>query len=263
MNTELEDKVQDRTLELRRTVEHLAQLNEDLKGLDRLKTEFVALVSHELRAPLTNIRSGLELILQTHPELSPAARDSMGLVQEETRRLGRFVESILDLSTLEAGGFPLELSAIPIQDVAKVALERFPKSSRQGAFRFDIPDDLPAVLADERALNSVLFHLLDNALKYAPDGEILIEARAEGEKLCLAVSDSGPGIPQEERERIFDMFHRLDSRDSRAVYGHGLGLHLTKQFIEAMGGSVRAVEARSGGAQIEIRLPLAPQVVPE
>jgi PAS domain S-box-containing protein len=258
LNAALEDKVEQRTRELERTVADLARLNEELKALDRLKTEFVALVSHELRAPLTNIRTGVELILDGHPGLPGAVRDPLGLVRAETERLGHFVEMILDLSALEAGRFPLHLTPLPLQAVAMDVCRRFPESARASRLRVSIAPDLASVLADERALGSILFHLLDNALKYAPDGEVRVEAAAEEERVRVSVSDCGPGIPAEERERVFEIFHRLDARDSREVYGHGLGLNLARRLVEAMGGAIRAEEPlEGGGARLVFWLPRA------
>jgi PAS domain S-box-containing protein len=257
LNAVLEHKVEARTKELEDTVADLARLNQELQELDRLKTEFVALVSHELRAPLTNIRSGVELILEGEPTLPERASDSLRLVQEETRRLARFVETILDLSALEAGRFPLNLAPVPLKDVARVVCRRFPKSAGGGRLKLDFPEDLPPVLADERALSSVFFHLLDNALKYAPEGSVQVEARSDRPQVFVAVSDCGPGIPPEERERVFEMFHRLDNSDAREVYGHGLGLHLARRLLGAMGGGIRAEEAPEGGARLVFWLPQA------
>jgi two-component system sensor histidine kinase KdpD len=112
-------------------------------------------------------------------------------------------------------------------------------------------------MADERALTSVLFHVLDNARKYAPLGEITIEAEAAEGRVHVSVSDTGPGIPAEERDRVFEIFHRLDSSDAREVYGHGLGLHLSRQLLLAMNGGIRAEEAEEGGARITFWLPQA------
>jgi signal transduction histidine kinase len=121
----------------------------------------------------------------------------------------------------------------------------------------DLPEDIPAVLADERAIESVFFHLLDNALKYAPAREVRVQARPEAAGVAVSVTDHGPGIPVEERERVFEKFHRLDARDSREVYGHGLGLHLTRSLLEAMGGWIRAESADGGGTRMVFWLPQA------
>jgi PAS domain S-box-containing protein len=257
LNADLENKVTARTRDLQEMVANLARLNDDLKALDRLKSEFVTLVSHELRAPLTNIRTGIELLLSTDPDLSGRARESLQLVEAETERLTQFVGAILDLSALEAGRFPLQLRPIPLIEAAQIVRDRLPEGDTRRRLVLSLPEDLPAVMADERALVSVLFHLVDNAVKYAPEGEVAIEGEAERGTVVFAVRDSGPGIPEGERERIFEVFHRLDSRDSREVYGHGLGLHLVRKLLEAMHGGIRAEAAPGGGARLVCWLPAA------
>lgn len=254
LNQSLEEKVEHRTEELAETVAHLEKLNEELKELDRLKSEFVTLVSHELRGPLTNIRSGVELTLGRSNQLSEASEENLRLVAQETERLVSFVEIILDLSALEAGRFPLDLEPIPLAVLCRAVASRFPKEKR---YRIDveIPEDLPPVLADEQALSSVLFHLFDNALKYAPGGPVKVVAEQHGRRAVIAVMDQGPGIPQEDREAVFDRFHRLDTRDSREIYGHGLGLYLSRQLLHAMRGGIEIGEHESG-ARVQFWLPI-------
>jgi PAS domain S-box-containing protein len=261
LNRELERKVEVRTEQLQGMVSDLHRLNQDLQELDRLKTEFVALVSHELRTPLTNIQTGVELILASYPKMKRGARESMELVQAETIRLTEFVETILDLSSLEAGRFPLHRSELDMPEVAASVLDRsFGRSAKEN-IRLRFPAGLPAVEADRRAVDSILFHLIDNAFKYAPGEPVELSAEAEGDYVVVYVTDHGPGIPEAERERVFEMFHRLDSSDSRDVYGHGLGLHLVKRFVDTMGGDVRIEDAPEGGARIVLRLPrFRPQV---
>jgi PAS domain S-box-containing protein len=260
LNRGLEVKVEARTEELRRTVEDLDRLNRELLELDRLKSEFVTLVSHELRAPLTNIRAGVELLLPEDAGMPAAAHDSLQLILDETERLGEFVGAILDLSALEAGRFPLTLETVDLRLQALAAAERFRTVEDYGRIVVRLESDLPYVLADERALASVLYHLLDNAVKYAPLGEILLEAEAQPGRLLASISDHGPGIPESDREQVFDMFHRLDTSDAQEVYGHGLGLHLVRRLLAAMGGAVWAEEADGGGARLVFWLPLADRV---
>ncbi len=255
LNRELERKVEVRTGQLQEMVSDLNRLNQDLKELDRLKTEFVALVSHELRTPLTNIQTGVELILASYPKMKRGARESMELVQAETIRLTEFVETILDLSSLEAGRFPLHRYELDLPEVASGVVDRSFSRSARGMVRMQFPTGLPAVEADRRAVGSILFHLIDNALKYAPGQPVVVSAEDENEYVAVYVTDHGPGVPEAERERVFEMFHRLDSSDSRDVYGHGLGLHLVKRFVDTMGGDVRIDEAPEGGARVVLRLP--------
>ncbi|MGB2896423.1 MAG: HAMP domain-containing sensor histidine kinase [Anaerolineales bacterium] len=257
LNTELENKVEERTRELEKTVADLERLNEELKTLDSLKSEFVALVSHELRAPLTNIRGGIELVLKSRSRFGKKSSESLQLVQAEIKRLSQFVETILDLSALEAGRFQLALSPLSIEDVLKKTMARFPDRNVKSRIKTEIEDGLTLVIADVRALDSVFFHLLDNAMKYAPSGDIIIEAQEEQGKVVLAVSDSGPGIPPIQREQVFEMFHRLDTSDAREVYGHGLGLPMVSRLLEAMGGGIRVDEKALTGTRLEFWLPTA------
>jgi PAS domain S-box-containing protein len=260
LNRDLEAKVDARTQELKRTVEDLDRLNQELLALDRLKSEFVTLVSHELRAPLTNIRTGVELLLPAEAGMPSAAHDTLQLVLEETERLGAFVEAILDLSALEAGRFPLSPAALDLRQEALAATDRFRTVEDYGRIQVRLDPGLPRVLADERALASVLYHLLDNAVKYAPHGEILLAAEGVPGRIIASVSDRGPGIVESDRERVFDMFHRLDSSDAQEVYGHGLGLHLVRRLLQAMGGGIRAEAADGGGARLVFWLPRAAAV---
>jgi signal transduction histidine kinase len=248
LNRDLEAKVDERTVALQRTVEDLDRVNQDLRALDRMKTEFVTLVSHELRAPLTNIRAGVELLLPDEAGIPEPARASLRLIQEETTRLGSFVEAILDLSALDAGRFPLRMGPLDFAAQARISVDRFHGVPGHERIRLQLDDRLPPIEADERALASVLYHLLDNALKYAPQGPIEVGAQAEPGRMLAWVRDRGPGIPEADRERVFDMFHRLDSSDAREVYGHGLGLHLVRRLLETMGGGIRSETAPEGGA---------------
>jgi signal transduction histidine kinase len=254
LNVALEDKVADRTNELAMTVKDLERLNQELLELDQLKSEFVALVSHELRAPMTNIRGGIELLLGKYPEIEGAPKKSLALVQAEVERLSRFVEIVLDLSALEAGRFPIELEPVPVEDLLKLVLGRFP-SALQKRVRLEVAERARNVQADEAGLESVFFHLLDNAFKYSPKGKISIVLQPDGDLVKCRIQDTGPGIPAGEHERIFEMFHRLDTRDSREVYGYGLGLPMVKRLLTAMGGRIEAKDCDGGGTEMVFWLP--------
>jgi len=182
-------------------------------------------------------------------------------VQSEIRRLMQFVETILDLSALEAGRLPLypaPLSLIKTVEGVRAHFASIPGGER---LRLGLPPGLPPVLADERGLVSVIFHLVDNALKYAPEGEVAVEAEAdpEGKRLRVRISDHGPGIPAERREQIFDKFQRLNAGDAQAVYGHGLGLYMVRRMLQAMEGDIEIGDAPGGGAQFTFWLRIAPE----
>lgn len=289
LNLGLEAKVAEKTRNLSEAYAQLERQNEALKTLDQLKSEFVSLVSHELRAPLTNIAGGLELALAPGSALDQRNRERLALVQAEVRRLGRFVETILDLSALEAGRLPLSAAPLALAPLAESLLAQIRAAPGGARVRLDVPAALPAVLADERALASVLFHLTDNALKYAPEGEVTITAeavarRAPGEpaapslarspgalrqgpaargerqaggRVRVRVSDQGPGIPPEQRAAVFEPFQRLDTRDARTVYGHGLGLYMVRRLLDALGGEIGVDDVPGGGACFWFELPAA------
>lgn len=247
LNEQLEEKVAEKTSSLSEAYTRLEAQHQTLQKLDELKSDFVSLVSHELRAPLTNISGGIELVLLRSQELAPASRQSLILVQGEIRRLGQFVETILDLSALDAGRMPLYLGPLAVSEVIRTL--RGQLHTARGAERviWDIPADLPAVLADPRAMTSILFHLIDNALKYAPEGAITIQARAQAGRVEIRVLDEGPGLASEALPLLFEKFYRSQG-DSQLVYGHGLGLYIVRRFIEAMNGDIHAENRPEGGA---------------
>ena len=255
LNAQLEVRVAEKTADLTQALEQLEAQNRALQQLDELKTEFVSLVSHELRAPLTNISGGIELLLGGSYRLPVRARGNLTLVQAEIQRLSRFVETILDLSALDAGRLPLYPAPLLLAAAVGPLRQQFMAHAQAQRLRWDIPADLPPVLADEQALNSALFHLLDNAFKYTPSGEIWAQARAEGRMVRVEVCDQGPGLDEAQIPLLFERFFRSNAGDSQAVYGHGLGLYIVRRLVEAMGGEVGAENRPEGGACFWFRLP--------
>lgn len=174
LNDLLEERVDEKTQSLSQALEQLEQQNLTLQKLDELKTDFVSLVSHELRAPLTNISGGIELVLARSNRLPESTRQSLSLVQVEIRRLAHFVETILDLSALDAGRLPFYLTPLELSEIVSGLDKQLASTPGADRLHWEIQKDLPFVLADSRALTSVFFHLIDNALKYAPQGDIVI-----------------------------------------------------------------------------------------
>lgn len=255
LNAQLEQRVDEETRNLSVANAQLAEQNAALQTLDQLKSDFVSLVSHELRAPLTTVSGGIELLLSEPDELSPRARESLALVQIHLRRLAQFVSTILDLSALEAGRLPLALQPVALAAVLKTVQQQLALGAAGPTFTTAVPAALPRLRADLQALTSVIFHLIDNALKYAPDSAVELAAEASGGRVWVHVSDEGPGIPPEWREKIFEKFERIDHADARPVYGHGLGLYMCRKLLQMMDGGIVAGEASGGGARFTFWLP--------
>lgn len=249
-NTNLEQLVAEKTASLHRAYAQLEQQNRTLQSVDEMKTDFVSMVSHELRAPLTNISSGIELVLDDQTSIPGSVAEALSLVQTETHRLSNFVETILDVSALDAGHAPFYASPVALEPVISAVRRQMAHLPGFERIVWIFPDTMPFVLADERALNSVFVHLLDNALKYAPGSPVEVNARlAAPGKLEVEIRDSGPGIPVESLPLIFDKFYRPHKGDAQDVYGHGLGLYIVRRLLQVMGGDIRAENRPGGGAR--------------
>lgn len=258
LNTELQKRVEERTRELRKKNEALAKANADLQQLDRMKSEFVSLVSHELRAPLTNMRSALELIEGEADPLGASGAPILAIMDEQVGRLTRMVDEVLNVSRIEAGGLNVARAKVDVLQVADKVVDEF--AARQTGHRLRPPKGQlhPRVWADPDYLYEVITNLVDNAMKYSPVGSDVTMALAvqDGESIT-SVTDQGPGIFPQDRERIFEKFHRLDSEDSKETYGYGLGLYICRRLVEAMDGKIWVESQPGKGATFKIALPLA------
>ena len=266
LNLELETKVVERTRqlaaateELRRRNAELEKANRELQKLDELKSEFVSMVSHELRAPLTNINGSLELLLQDDaPAHDRNHREMLQIVQEQTMRLTRLVQGILNVSRIEAGKLVLQPQAFNIVALIEKVIGVW--DSRGVANRFEHPAilNLPSVWADRDRTEEILFNLIDNAIKYSPEGAMIrLDAQSDGRFAIVSVSDRGIGIPPNEVDKIFEKFHRVDRRDAAENYGHGLGLYICRRLVQAQGGKIWAESVLGEGSTFRFSLPLA------
>jgi len=258
MNVELEGMVEDRTHTLEVAYQELADKNKELKELDRLKSEFVSLVSHELRAPLTNINGGLELILQFNTRLEPDLRNTLTILSQQSQRLTRLVENILDISMIEAGKLPMHLGAVAVLPLFKRVVMMLQAKSPRIVVRLPQDRPLPFVWADEDRLAEIFINLLDNAAKYSPEwAPITVNVEEEESHLLISVSDWGIGVPEDELTRIFDRFYRVDNRDSKEMYGYGLGLYMTKKLVEEQNGRIWVESVPGAGSQFYFTIPVA------
>lgn len=233
--------------------------------LDRLKSEFLTVVSHELQTPLTAVKGALELVLEDDGgQLSRVQRRFLDTIDRNCERLVGLVSDLLDLSRLEAGRVELSLQPIDaaslVRDTAAVLANLF--DAHEVSVTLRVPDELPPILADRRRAEQILTNLLANAAKYTPaGGQVDVAAWSEEERVAVAVTDSGPGIPEAERELVFDKFYRGRDTARRGAGGSGLGLAIVRSLVALHGGTVR-VESGIGalsGARLVVELPRAPE----
>jgi signal transduction histidine kinase len=265
LNRRLEARVAQRTrelaqanTELRKRQRDLEMANHELKQLDELKSEFVSLVSHELRAPLTNISGSLELLLGDANTLNPNQRELVTLANEQVARLARLVRGILNVSRIEAGQTVLQPQAFDLDALLERMVNQWQACDPEHHYALYAPDNLPSVWADRDRVEEVLTNLLENAFKYSePNTEIAVALQAHDTEIVVAVQDRGKGIPPDDLQRIFDKFYRVEHDDSRRTYGYGLGLYISFKLAEAMGGKLWAESELDKGSTFYMSLPLA------
>ncbi|HEU4450350.1 MAG TPA: ATP-binding protein [Gaiellaceae bacterium] len=228
--------------------------------LERLKDEFMATVSHQLRTPVTAVYGAARTLARTDVQLDPDARDRLfELIQLGTDRLAAIVNDILAAGQLEAGSLSLSIQRCEPADLVGRVLE----SARMGlapttTLAALVPDDVPAVAVDASRLEQVLANLVENAVKYSPDGgEIVVRVTPEDGSVRFAVEDEGLGIPLDERERVFDKFYRLDPNLTRGVDGTGLGLYICRELVERMGGRIWIEGREERGSVVAFDVPVA------
>jgi two-component system, OmpR family, phosphate regulon sensor histidine kinase PhoR len=232
----------------------------ELKRLEQARREFVANVSHELRTPLTAIKGYSETLLHGGLADPGSAAEFVRVIDRHAERLRLLIEDLLDLAAVEQGRARLDLEPTSPSWVSAqaVGVVRRAADLKRQTFAVDVPDDLPAIRADRDRLAQVLINLLDNAVKFTPDGgRIRIRARAANGHMEFAVSDNGPGIPADELGRIFERFYRVERSRDRREGGTGLGLAIAKHLVQAMEGSIEAESDPGSGATFRVTLPLA------
>jgi signal transduction histidine kinase len=235
----------------------LTYQNAQLVELDRLKDEFVSSVSHELRTPLTSISGYVELMLEETEE--PDTRQHLAIVDRNAQRLLSLVSDLLFTAKLQDGRLELEKTDVDLGSLASQAVESARPRAEVGAVdvRAEI-EPVPTVQGEAARLAQLLDNLVSNAIKFTPSGgSVVVRVRRSGELACIEVSDTGIGIPDSERERLFQRFFRSQNALERQIQGTGLGLYISKAIVESHGGRI-GVESREGeGTTFVVELPVA------
>ncbi len=229
----------------------------ELRRQERLQRELVANVAHELATPLTAIHGWASALMDGTVKNEAGRAESYDILVRETERLQRMVDQLRQLTKIESGAVPMDLQPLDlpalIDDTLMVLGGEMERKNVAASIECDL--DLPLVLADADQLTRVLLNLLDNALDHTPEGSaIAVRAIVEGAFVRVTIADSGKGIPTEDLTRVFERFYRSDPARARTTGGTGLGMAIVKGIVEAHGGTVRAENGPSGGAQISFSL---------
>jgi len=255
-------------------------MSERLNELDQMKKDFVAHVSHELKSPLASMRETIQLLLDKLPgELSEKQRRLLELNLQSAQRLSTMISNLLDLSRMEAGVLEYELRSGDLVQLIRTAVEETEPLAQQKGLRFEmeLPEDGIALDCDGDRIIQVVKNLLINAVRFSPNkAEILVRASSavevpagipagHGETLrasgkagygLVTITDSGPGVPDEHKERIFEKFHQVRQGKKMPGQGAGLGLAISKTIVEAHRGAIWVEDNPSGGSVFKLLLPV-------
>jgi PAS domain S-box-containing protein len=243
-------------------IEELSTLNARLKELERMRSEFLAMITHDLYTPLTAIKGSMEVLANEGVGIE-LSRELLGIAQKNTDRLFRMVSGILDMARIEAGHFEVRREPFDLVAGLRGAMDRLRRlaQDRKTAMTLQAADGLPLVQADGMRMDQVFTNLLSNALKFTdPGGRITAMARVQGSSLLVEIRDSGKGIPPEHLERVFERFYRVPLPDGERVEGTGLGLSICKAIVEEHGGRIWAESVVGKGSTFSFTLPMGPPV---
>lgn len=252
----LEARIEIANKDFKQKNKELIVANNELKKLDELKSDFLSMVTHELKTPLSNIRISAEY-LESLDNADPVQKEMLQVIIRNIDRQARLINDILDLSKIESEKIELKLEPVDLHEIGNSAFENIRQLAlkKNVTVSLDIPDRLSPVLADREKVNIVLNNLLDNALKFTPDGGgIFLSAKDCGDVIEVAVKDTGIGIEKEKLSKIFDKFYQVDSTSRRKIGGCGLGLSISSGIIRAHGSEIYVESEIGKGSTFSFRL---------
>jgi signal transduction histidine kinase len=265
LNADLQRRVDEATAELRGQYERLQEL-------DRLKTQFMSVASHELKTPVTAMSGFLQVALRRikkrldtgHPDPNEwaveqkAISDQLVIVQRQTTKLARLIDELLDVSRIQSGRVDFSSDEMDVRQLAVEVAERMQTTTASHTIAVE-PGAPVRIAGDRDHLEQVLNNLIANAVKYTPDGgEITVRVGDEGGQAAISVRDTGIGIPPEELDAVFGLFYRSPDRRARDVGGMGLGLYISKEIVDRHGGRIWAESELGKGTTFQVRLPRSP-----
>ncbi len=238
----------------------LEWLRQRLIELEQQKRLFLRHVSHELKTPLTALREGSELLMEgTAGPLADSQRDIVAILQQKSVQLQSLIEDLLNYHRAQESVGRLDLEVLRLDAVVVQVIEDHRLAAQARGVSADLQLEPVSLQADAEKLRAVVANLVSNAIKYSPVGGIIsLALRRDGNNVILEVGDAGPGIPPEDRERIFDWFYQGERQHHGRVQGSGLGLAIVREFVVAHGGQVDVVDSRAAGAHFRVSIPLVP-----
>jgi signal transduction histidine kinase len=253
-NRRLEQRVLERTVELRRAIDQLTELSQ-------LKANFVANISHELRTPLTHIKGYLDILAESGlGPLTPQQEQALAVLQRSEARLERLIEDLIQFSLASRGELSITFTEVDLETLINQSVVQLMYKVREASLDVNlrVERDLPRVKCDEKKIQWVITQLFDNAIKFtSKGGRIGIEAFQLDGMVTVRVTDTGIGIPSDRLEEIFEPFHQLDGSATRRYSGTGLGLALSNRILEAHGSRVMARSVVGEGSSFGFSLPMS------
>jgi signal transduction histidine kinase len=229
--------------------------------LDRLKDEFVLTASHELRSPLTSVQGFAELLMLERDSLTPRQAETVEVILDNCRHLVRLLNDLLDLARSDAGRLAIRPQPTEVAPLVEDVVRTMRAQTEAGGqtLTAQVQPGLPPINVEADRIRQILVNLLTNAHEYSPEGaSISVSAQAVGAEVEISVTDNGPGIPEDQLERIFDRFTRGDAGLTQRVGGTGLGLAISKSLADLHGGSIGVESVVGQGSTFRVRLPIAP-----
>lgn len=238
------------------------EMAQKLKETDRMKAEFTAMVSHDLRSPLATMHTFLDMITTDfYGSTPPAERKQAEKIQVLLDRLLALIDDILSFEKMEAGDIPLSLSEVAVQDVIDESIHSVSAAANSANVSFEVNCDAPDIMADQQKLTRAITNLLANAIKYSPQGEkvsIKASKNEEQHSVSVEIRDCGPGVSDEQKEIIFEKFRQAASPQTKE--GIGLGLAICRKIIEQHGGKIGVKDADGGGSVFWLELPIEKKI---
>lgn len=234
-----------------------------MKEVDQMKDDFISMASHELRTPVTGIKGYVSMILDgTYGQVSDQVKTSLSIVENATDRLAVLVDDLLNVSRIEQGRIKITMEALNIAPIVKEIITEL--SVQAVAKKLELvynpfQENFPPINIDPERLKQILINLIGNAIKYTPKGrvEVIIAEKSRGKTLEIKIKDTGIGMSAKDREKLFQKFYRVQNAATKEITGTGLGLWITKQLVELMGGTIMVDSMENSGTQFTIEFPVA------